>query len=120
MERNIFSDPFLDPNISIANQLFGFLIFFVIFVCTIPYLLIKYGMLGIFEGYIPNVDMIATILGFESKDFPVLPKYFKYLYNPETHTKYGYVSQTIINYIALLGVTFFVAYYTFKTKSDYR
>ena len=117
MSRSVIEDPFLDPNASLVNQLIGFVIFFVLFIFTIPYLLLKNGMVEIFEGYIPNVDMIATILGFNTKDFPEMTKYFKYLYNPETHTKYGYISQNVINYLALLGVTFFVSYYTFKTKS---
>lgn len=117
MSRSVIEDPFLDPNASLVNQLIGFVIFFVIFIFTIPYLLLKNGMEEIFEGYIPNVDMIATILGFNTKDFPEMTKYFKYLYNPETHTKYGYISQNVINYLALLGVTFFVSYYTYKSKS---
>lgn len=117
MSRSVIEDPFLDPNASLVNQLIGFVIFFVLFIFTIPYLLLKNGMVEIFEGYIPNVDMIATILGFNTKDFPEMTKYFKYLYNPETHTKYGYISQNVINYLALLGVTFFVSYYTYKSKS---
>lgn len=117
MSRSVIEDPFLDPNASLVNQLIGFVIFFVLFIFTIPYLLLKNGMEEIFEGYIPNVDMIATILGFNTKDFPEMTKYFKYLYNPETHTKYGYISQNVINYLALLGVTFFVSYYTYKSKS---
>ena len=43
--------------------------------------------------------------------------HFKYLYNPAVVTLYGFWSSQIINYMALLGVTYVIAYYTHKTKN---
>lgn len=106
-----------DDSVNIKKQLVGLFVFVSIFVCLIPYLLVKYKYFNIIEGYIPNVDMIATVIGFQREPFLNLKSYFKYLYNPDVKTIYGYFSQTFINYLALLGVTFFIAYYTFKNKS---
>lgn len=106
-----------NDNVNIKKQLVGLCIFISIFVCLIPYLLFKNGMFNTIEGYIPNVDMIATVIGFQREPFMNIKSYFKYLYNPDVKTIYGYFSQTIINYLALLGLTFFISYYTFKNRS---
>ena len=106
-----------EKQVNVEKQLIGLSIFLVIFVFTIPYLLFSYEYLDILEGYIPNVDMIATVLGFQREPLLKYKSYFKYLYNPDSKTVYGYFSQTFINYLALLGLTFFVAYYTYINKS---
>lgn len=115
-DRTTLNDP---PIPDYHKELTGFIVYFVIFIVSIPYLLIKNQYLGILEGYIPNVDMIATVLGYQSTegDFKKFSKYFEYLYNPATKTSYGYWSQTFINYMALLGLTYYVSYYTLKSKS---
>jgi hypothetical protein len=103
-------------NVNVGKQMLGFLIFATVFIITIPYLLLKSGNYLILEGYIPNIDMIASVVGFQREPFLNFKSYFKYLYNPDIHTIYGYHSQLIINYLALLGLTFFISYYTYKTK----
>jgi hypothetical protein len=115
-DRTVLNDPSISD---FHKSLTGFILFFVVFIVTIPYLMVKYQYLSFLEGYIPNVDMIATVLGFQSTegDFKNFSRYFKYLYNPVTNTRYGYWSQTFINYIALLGATFYMCYYTLKSKS---
>jgi len=115
-DRTTLNDP---PIHDLHKELIGFIIYFIICIVTIPYLLVKNQYLGFLEGYIPNVDMMAAVLGFQSKegDFKLFSKYFEYLYNPSTKTSYGYWSQTFINYMALLGTTFYMCYYTLKTKS---
>ena len=115
-DRTTLNDPPVD---NLHKAIIGFIIYFVIFIVTIPYLLVKNQYLGFLEGYIPNVDMIATVLGFQSRkgDFKLVSNYFEYLYNPATKTNFGYWSQTLINYMALLGATFYMCFYTLKTKS---
>jgi len=97
--------------------LIGLLVFTIIFIGLIPYLLIKNGRMDILEGYIPNIDMIATVVGFQREPFINFKSYFKYLYNPDSITLYGYFSQLFINYFALLGLTFLISYYTYAYKS---
>ena len=106
-----------NDNVNIPKQLIGLLVFTIIFIGLIPYLLIKNGRMDILEGYIPNIDMIATVVGFQREPFINFKSYFKYLYNPDSITLYGYFSQLFINYFALLGLTFLISYYTYAYKS---
>lgn len=106
-----------NKNVDIPKQLIGLFVFICIFVLWIPYLLIKIERFSILEGYIPNIDMIATLIGFQWESFKNISSYFKYLYNPNSLTIYGYFSQVFINYIALLGLTFYISYYTYKNRS---
>jgi len=115
-DRSIFKDE-INGKVNIKKQLVGLFIFIIIFVIAIPYYLFANKYFGILEGYIPNVDMIATVLGFQREPLLAYKSYFEYLYNPDSKTVYGYLSQTFINYLALIGLTFFVAYYTFINKS---
>mgnify|MGYP001376198624 CR=1 FL=1 len=103
-------DENIEGNIIYIFSLIGYLIVFGIY---IPYILIKYDAFFILEGYLPNLDMIATVLGYSEGPFGI----FKYLYNPSTDSVIGIFSSLIINYTALLGVTFTVSYYTLKTKN---
>ena len=113
---NIFENK-TNKNVDIPKQMIGLFVFVCIFVFWIPYLLIKFERLSILEGYIPNIDMIATLIGFQWKSFTNISSYFKYLYNPDSRTIYGYFSKLFINYIALLGLTFYISYYTYKNRS---
>ena len=99
-----------EGNMIYILSLIGYLIVFGIY---IPYILIKYDAFFILEGYLPNLDMIATVLGYSEGPFGI----FKYLYNPSTSSLIGIFSSLVINYTALLGVTFTVSYYTLKTKN---
>lgn len=90
--------------------LFGYL-----FICgfIIPVILLKYNQQTILEGYMPNLDLIACSLGYSEGPYGL----FKHLYNPSTESSIGILSSQILNYTALLGVTFIISYYTHKTKS---
>ena len=57
--------------------------------------------------------MIATILGYNGGPFNM----WKYLYNPSNFTLFGFISTNLMNYFALLGATFLVAWTTHKHKS---
>ena len=92
----------------------GLFIFILIFIILIPYLLVKYKYFTILSGYFPNVDLIATCLGYHGG--PNNSLIWKHLYNPADSTYTGYISSNIINFFALLGLTFTIAYYTFVKK----
>jgi hypothetical protein len=60
------------------------------------------------------VDIMATVLGFDGGPFSNI---WRYLYNPSNLTMFGFISTNLMNYFALLGVTFAVAWQTHKHKS---
>lgn len=96
----------------------GFMLYFIIFVILIPHILIKNNDWNILAAYFPNLDLIATVLGYHGG--PMNTFIWKHLYNPMNTTLMGYVSSTLINYIALLGLTYTIAYYTYKYKNIYK
>ena len=99
----------------LPKYLFGILIYVIIFVIIIPYLMIYNGVSEeIILAYVPNVDMLATILGYDGGPFSNI---WRYLYNPSNISMIGFVSTTLMNYFALLGATFIVAWQTHKHKS---
>lgn len=80
---------------------------------AIPLFLLKNQQFTILEGYMPNLDLIACALGYSEGPYGI----FKHLYNPATSSSIGILSAQVLNYTALLGVTFLISYYTLKTKS---
>ena len=96
----------------------GFMIYFIVFVIFIPYLLIKNNYWNILSAYFPNLDLIATILGYHGG--PMDSFIWTHLYNPADSTLTGYISSNLINLFALLGVTYIIAYYTFINKNIYK
>ena len=109
-KRTIFD--FTNDNVNIPKFLLGFLLYFIIFVLAIPYYLIKTYRYEILAGYLPNLDLIATVIGYHGGPFNLF--LWKHLYNPADSTIVGYISSNLINYFALLGVTYIIALYTFK------
>ena len=85
--------------------------YIIVIVILIPLLLIKYKLYDILIVYFPNVDMIATVLGYNGG-----PNIFGhrniwlYLYNPGNSTLFGFINKTMINYFALIGATGVIAY----------
>ena len=97
----------IHDNFKALNVFYGFILFFIIFVILIPYILFKKKIYFILEGYLPNLDLIAMILTWGS-----IGNYldiWNHLYPPNPTSVPGFLSQTSINYMALLGVTFIVA-----------
>lgn len=100
------------------KYMFGTLIYIIIFIIIIPITLLYYRYYTILAAYFPNVDMIATILGYNGG-----PQLFgnkggwKYLYNPSNFTILGFISTTIMNYFALIGATFIISMKTYQTNS---
>ena len=107
-----------DNGVDHSRFIFGFVIFFLIFVILIPILLIKNQYFAVLTAYMPNLDILATILGYHGG--PMNTFIWRYLYNPAAATYSGYISSNIINYISLLGVTYVIAFYTDKTKNIYK
>ena len=115
-ERSIFGFPEDKSNNFLL--VIGFILYFIFFVILIPILLIKNKYFEILAAYFPNLDLIATIIGYHGG--PMNTFIWKHLYNPADSTISGYISSNIINYFALLGVTYVVAHYTFISKNIYK
>lgn len=95
------------------SNLFGLFIYIIIFVITIPNILLRNKLYLITTLYFSNLDMIATVLGFSGGPYEI----WKYLYNPTTVTLFGFLSSTLINYLALIGVGFVcIRYAALKKK----
>ncbi len=114
-KRTIFD--LSDENVDYPRHIFGFIVFMVIFVICIPYLLIKGKYFALLSAYFPNLDLIASILGYHGG--PGNSFIWYHLYNPADSTLVGYITSNIINFFALLGVTFVIAYYTLINKNIY-
>jgi len=115
-KRTFFSMDNKDVNLITASL--GLIIYIIIFAILIPYILIRHGMINMLAAYFPNLDILATVLGYRGgppNDF--LNDLWLYLYNPATEKLFGFFSTNLINYLALLGLTFTVAYSTYKFKS---
>lgn len=106
------------PNKTILLNILGFIIFFTLFVVTIPTILYKKGVYDILEVYLPNLDLIANLLSFHGG--PENYNIFEYLYPPSPTNMYSFFSQSIINYMALLGLTYIIARETKLTNSIIR
>jgi hypothetical protein len=107
--KNILSNKTLIKNV------IGFVIYFILCIITIPTLLYKRGFYNILEVYLPNVDLLANLLSFHGG--PEKYNIFEYLYVPSPTNTYAFVSQTIVNYMALLGLTYIIARETKLTNS---
>jgi len=99
--------------VDIKKTVLGFILFFIIFVILIPVILFKSQMYGILEAYMPNLDLIATVISWHGGPL----KIWDHLYPPTPLTIYGFYSQTIINYMALLGLTYIITRETQRTGS---
>lgn len=99
--------------INIPKFFLGWLIYLLIFVLIIPFLLFKNKSYSILEAYLPNLDLIATVLTWKSGPYDI----WKHLYPYPVYNYFGYASQTIINYMALLGLTYIVTRETKRTHS---
>lgn len=114
-DRTIFSLD--DKNIKFKQHIIGTVLYIIIFAICIPYLLIKYKYWNILSVYFPNLDLMASVLGYRGG--PMNTNIWRYLYNPTTPTIAGYITSNIINYLALIGVTYIVAYFTLIKKNIY-
>ena len=96
-----------NKDVNVKLHMLGLLIYIIFFVIMIPYILIKYKLWLILAAYFPNLDLLATSIGYHGG--PNNSNIWKYLYNPNNITEIGYHTTTFINYIALMGVAFIIA-----------
>jgi hypothetical protein len=92
------------------SNIFGLLLFIVVFVILVPWLIIRSGRLELLIPYFPNVDMIATAISYNGGPdiFGSLKNVWLYLY--DSRTTQGYISKMLINYFALIGATGVITY----------
>jgi len=93
--------------VSGRETMIGFIIYFAIVVVTIPAILFHKKAYDILEVYLPNVDLIANLLSYRGG--PLASNIFRELYLPTPTTLEGFLSQSAVNYLALLGVTYIIA-----------
>lgn len=115
-ERTVFS--LKDGNLDYIKHFFGLIIFIIIFVIGLPYLLIRYEYWDILSAYFPNLDIIATIIGYHGG--PVNSYIWTHLYNPSDTTITGYITSNFINLLALIGVIFVIIHYTMVSNSMFK
>ena len=114
-DRSTFTDEIYgnEMNVDYIKTVVGFILFFIIFVVTIPHFLIKNELFYILTAYFPHLGTIGGVLGYKGGPLNI----WKYLYNPVNSTITGFVTRTLIDFFSLLGLTFVVAYYTKKYKN---
>ena len=94
----------------------GFILYILFFVIIIPIILLKLKFYDILEVYLPNIDLLATVLSYHEGPFNIWRK----LYMPTPITVSSFFYQTSINYIALIGLTYIICRETKLTKNIYK
>lgn len=88
-----------------SNKYLSILSFIIIFIIIIPVFVYHSKFNYILLGYLPNVDLIATVLNNWGGPFNI----WKNLYPEVVETNPEFITTTIINYLALLGLTYIIA-----------
>jgi hypothetical protein len=91
------SNNYLQISLTLPNL--GTLIFYLIFVLSIPALLIQMNAVSIFKFYFPALVMLASTLTVSGE-----PRYFQNLYPQEITTMHGFFSKNILNLLAIIGI----------------
>ena len=99
-------------NVNYPLQLTG-LIFFIATFLFGAFLLYKGKYYALLEGYLPNIDIMATAVSWQGGPQNSL----KRLYQMSPVTRYGYISQVLINYLALLGLTYIITREAKETRN---
>jgi hypothetical protein len=89
------------------NVFISFIIYFIIFVLTVPYFLFNNKMYDILEVYLPNLDLVANLVSYRGGVFN--GDFFGGLYKPIPSSISEFLSQSAVNYLALLGITYIIA-----------
>ena len=85
-------------------DILGLIIYVILFYCGALLLYVN-KLYYILEVYLPNIDLIANIITWLHGPYNI----WENLYLNSTYTATQYISQTAINYFALLGLTYIVA-----------
>ena len=114
--RNVFQID-LHRDYKSVQQLIGLVVFIVIFIFSIPMMLFKKGYINLLAAYMPNLDLIANVVSYHGG--PYIHNFVSELYPPTPTTLHGFLSQSFVNWCALMGLTFLVADETHKTGNFY-
>jgi len=101
-----------NTNVNYPLQITG-LIFFITAFLFVAILLYKNKHYAILEGYLPNIDLMATAASWQGGPRNSL----KRLYLMSPVTAYDDASQVLINYLALLGLTYIITRESKETRS---
>ena len=101
-------------SVSSLKSYTGFFIYLLIFVIGVPYFLFKRKQLDLLEAYMPNVDLVANLLSYRGG--PLNNNLFADLYSPVTTNINAFIQSTLVNYMALLGLTYIIARETYLSK----
>ena len=101
-----------NTNVNYSLQIMGLISFIVVFLFG-AFLLYKGKYYTILEGYLPNIDLMATALSWRGGPRNSL----KRLYSMSPVTIYGYMSKMLINYLALLGLTYIITRASKETRN---
>lgn len=115
MQKTSKSDtkPIMAPVHTEIKDIMGFFLFFLVFIIMVPIMLFKSKLFTILEVYLPNVDLIANLLTWIGGPYDIWSQL--YTSNPSPSLEIGslsfmnFTTEILINYIALLGLTFIVA-----------
>lgn len=88
------------------------IIYTIIFIILIPIMLFRYNYNASLEAYMPNLDLIATLLTFNKLSF-------KNLYLSDPDSIHQEISQSFVNYFALLGIGYVIIREALKRQNLY-
>ena len=88
------------------------IIYTIIFIILIPIMLFRYNYNASLEAYMPNLDLIAAVLTFNKLSF-------KNLYLSDPDTIHQEISQSFVNYFALLGIGYVIIREALKRQNLY-
>lgn len=97
-------------SVPLPREIGGLFFFLIIFTIIIPYFLLSIKNNFILLYYFSNLDLIANVLNHWNK-------YFDNLYFPNPLSEYSFISSTVINFIALLGISTMVSILALKNKN---
>ena len=101
------------PFIEKKKNLLGLFIYLIIFAVLLP-LFFKYMQWNqLTEVWIPNLDLIGTVLSFKNGFFG--SRIFSFLYDTTISTDSEHWSKLIINYISILGIVYVAGTHIEKT-----
>ena len=100
-------------NKSAGRRIFESVLFISIFLFIIPYVLYKLNFKSVLIGYLPNVDIIATVINWSNYKNEI----WNHVYTNNPTNFIDVVSKILINYFALLGLTFIITKETYEKNS---
>ena len=103
------------------KDIIGFGLFIILFVIVLPVILYKFKQFTLLEVYLPNVDLIANLLTWIGGPYGIWNQLYSSTVSPSWKsggvTFVNFTTEVLINYIALLGLTFIVAREAVQEKS---